>query len=88
VHRVGAILCGRPCVITYNTGGSPEAIDAETGIVVEKGDVDGLYEAIVQVCSKGKDFYTNKCRERAVRYFNKEDRYTDCLELYQSMLQR
>jgi len=82
-----ALACGTP-VITYNTGGSPEAIDAETGIVVEKGDLNGLYGAIVQICSKGKDFYTGKCRERAVRYFNKEDRYTDYLELYQSMLQQ
>jgi len=82
-----ALACGTP-VITYNTGGSPEAIDAETGIVVEKGDINGLYAAIDQICSKGKDFYTGKCRERAVRYFNKEDRYTDYLELYQSMLHR
>ncbi|HZK96174.1 MAG TPA: glycosyltransferase [Prolixibacteraceae bacterium] len=82
-----ALACGTS-VITYNTGGSPEAIDAETGIVVEKGDVSGLYEAIKLVCSKGKDFYTGKCRERAVRYFNKEDRYTEYLELYKSMHQR
>jgi len=82
-----ALACGTP-VITYNTGGSPEAIDAETGSIVEKGDLNGLYGAIVQVCSKGKDFYTDKCRERAVRHFNKEERYTDYLELYQSMLQR
>jgi len=81
------LACGTP-VITYNTGGSPEAIDAETGIVVEKGDLNGLYGAIVQVCRKGKDFYTAKCRERAVQYFNKEDRYKDYLELYQSMLLR
>ncbi|HEY5590931.1 MAG TPA: glycosyltransferase [Paludibacter sp.] len=82
-----ALACGTP-LITYNTGGSPEAIDAETGIVVEKGDLNGLYRAIEQVCSKGKDFYTGKCRERAVRFFNKEDRYTEYLELYKSMLQR
>ena len=37
--NIEALACGTP-VVTYNTGGSPEAIDKETGIVVEKGNVD------------------------------------------------
>jgi putative colanic acid biosynthesis glycosyltransferase len=83
--NIEALACGTP-VITYNTGGSPEAIDAETGIVVEKGDINELHKAILQICSKGKEFYSGKCRERAVQYFNKEERYKDYLELYKSML--
>lgn len=82
-----ALACGTP-VITYNTGGSPEAIDAETGIVVGKGDIKGLHKAILQISSKGKDFYKVKCRERAVQSFNKEERYKDYLELYKSMLKQ
>ena len=35
-----ALACGTP-VITYNTGGSPEAIDEKTGIVVKQGDIIG-----------------------------------------------
>ena len=80
-----ALACCTP-VITYNTGGSPEAINIETGIVVEKGDINGLYEAILHICRIGKDSYSLKCRERAVQYFNKEDRYADYLDLYKSML--
>lgn len=76
-----ALACGTP-VITYNTGGSLEAIDTETGIVVEKGDIDGLHKAILQICSKGKDFYSIKCRERAVKLYNKDGRYADYLNLY------
>ena len=33
-----ALACGTP-VVTYRTGGSPEAIDEHTGIVVAKGDI-------------------------------------------------
>ena len=36
-----ALACGTP-VITYRTGGCPEAIDDKTGIVVEKGNVRPL----------------------------------------------
>ena len=34
-----ALACGTP-VITFRTGGSPESIDDETGIVAEKGDTE------------------------------------------------
>ena len=39
--NIEALACGTP-VITYNTGGSPEAIDANTGQVIEKGDIKGF----------------------------------------------
>ena len=41
-----ALSCGTP-VITFATGGSPEAIDASCGKVVPKGDVDALLAAIL-----------------------------------------
>ncbi|MFR3995538.1 MAG: glycosyltransferase [Turicibacter sp.] len=34
-----AICCGTP-VVTYRTGGSPESIDEETGIILEQGAVE------------------------------------------------
>lgn len=79
--NIEALACGTP-VITYRTGGSPEAIDAETGIVVEKGDVDGLKEAIVRVVNNGKEYYRDKCRERALRHYDKEERYRDYIDLF------
>ncbi|NMC40767.1 MAG: glycosyltransferase, partial [Bacteroidales bacterium] len=39
--NIEALACGTP-VVTYKTGGSPEATDSETGFAVEKGDVGGL----------------------------------------------
>lgn len=83
--NIEALACGTP-VITYDTGGSPEAIDAATGCIVEKGDIKMLYEKIQLVLTKGKTHFTPLCRERAVKFFNKDDRYRDYLNLYQSIL--
>ncbi|MCX6238334.1 MAG: glycosyltransferase [Bacteroidia bacterium] len=80
-----ALSCGTP-VITYNTGGSPEAINANTGIVVEQGDINGIYQGILQICHNGKNFYSDKCYERVVTLFDKEDRYREYLALYKTLL--
>lgn len=61
-----AIACGTP-VITYKTGGSPEAVDGGTGIVVEQGDIDGLAAAIDRL-SNGD--YKDACRKRAEEEFD------------------
>ena len=81
--NIEALACGTP-VITYRTGGSPEAIDDETGFVVEKGDVEGLKAAIKKVVSNEKMYYSGKCRERVVKLYNKEERYKDYLNLFDS----
>ncbi len=80
-----ALACGIP-VVTYNTGGSPEAIDEATGFVIEKGNVQGLVAAVRTVLDSGKDHYRNICRQRAEQLFNKNDRYGDYLKLYESLL--
>lgn len=80
-----ALACGTP-VITYNTGGSPETIDNETGIVVEKGNINALAEAIKKITSTSKSYYSAKCRARAEQLYNKNDRYMDYLKLYEKLI--
>ena len=77
-----ALACGTP-VITYDTGGSPEAVDEHTGIVVPKGDMDALHRA-VEIATQGV-FDSNACCERAKKYDRRltAERY---IQLYQSML--
>jgi glycosyltransferase involved in cell wall biosynthesis len=77
--NIEAIACGTP-VITYNTGGSPEAIDKNTGIVVDKGDVDKLAEEIQKI-QKDKQMIAN-CRLRAESLFDSKQRFLDYLKLY------
>lgn len=78
-----ALACGTP-VITYRTGGSPEAIDESTGIVVNQGDIDGLVAAIRHL--KENPISQEACRQRAVQLFDKEERFMDYIRLYDELL--
>lgn len=46
-----AIACGTP-VITYNTGGSPEAVTEKTGVICKAGDIESVKSKIVDCISK------------------------------------
>lgn len=79
-----AIACGTP-VITYNTGGSVESVPKDVGMIVEKGDVEALRNAIVKLCDK--NCYTPEiCRSYAEKHFAKSDRYLDYISLYKSII--
>lgn len=80
-----AMACGTP-VITYNTGGSPESLDVATGIVVEKGNLTDVCEAVKKVCESGKASYAEACRKRAVQFFNNKDRFMEYIDLYNELL--
>lgn len=79
--NIEALACGTP-LITYRTGGSSEAVDEETGIVVEKGDLVGLENAIKTVQKNGKFYYSEKCRKRSERLYNNEERFKDYIVLF------
>lgn len=83
--NIEALACGTP-VITYNTGGSPEAVDCETGIVVEKGNIQGLVEAIREFSNRDRTQLWNTCRLRAEKLYNKNDRFQDYINLYEELL--
>lgn len=83
--NIEALACGTP-VITYNTGGSPEAIDSNTGVIVEKGNINQLLKAIEKVIESKDAFTQQMCRERAKRLFDKEERYQDYINLYNNLL--
>lgn len=82
-----ALACGTP-VITYNTGGSPEAIDENTGLTVKKGDIDELYRAINRVLEKGKISYSTECRKRAIKLYNYKDRFGEYMTLFQNLIEK
>ncbi len=80
-----ALACGTP-VITYRTGGSPEAIDEKTGVVVEQGNVESLANAIHQM--KEYPFSSEDCRKRAEECFDKDKCFEKYIELYNDLLQK
>lgn len=78
-----ALACGTP-VITYRTGGSPEAVDEKTGLVVPQGDVNALVAAICQL--REKPLSREDCRKRAEVCFDKDKCFQQYIDLYNSLL--
>lgn len=81
-----ALSCGTP-VITFNTGGSSEMLDEETGIIVDVDDVEAIKRAIEDVCEK------KKCsnRDYIVKYskkFDMRNKFTEYIKLYSDMIER
>lgn len=84
-----ALACGTP-VVTYRTGGSPEAIDENTGLIVEQGDVEAIASIVKSFELRDKsevEAQRKACRDRAERYFNKEERYNDYMTVYQGVIE-
>ena len=78
-----ALACGTP-VITYRTGGSPESLSEDTGIVIEQGDVKALAEAIKKM--RVNPFASNTCRKRATELFDKNELFMDYVKLYEKLV--
>lgn len=78
-----AIACGTP-IITYNTGGSVEAVGKETGEIVKKGDFNMLCQTIQSMIDKGKNI--SACRNQAINCFNKDDKFKRYISIYSSIL--
>lgn len=83
--NIEALASGTP-VITYNTGGSTEAIDIKTGRGVEKGNIRELHSSIMAVINTNDLYNTAQCCERAVRKFSAQERFGEYLNLYQELL--
>ena len=83
-----ALACGTP-VITYRTGGSPEAVSPETGWVVEQGDIQAVASIVSQIVKIRECeiiAQRNKCRERAELVFNKDVSFDAYLDLYNRLV--
>lgn len=78
-----ALACGTP-VVTYDTGGSPEAVDEYTGVVVPQGDVQSLADAILRL--KSHPLSSDACRSRAEKFFDKDKCFEQYLTLYNQLL--
>ena len=78
-----ALACGIP-VITYKTGGSPEAVDEKTGMVIEQGNVNALVNAIRKM--KAQPLLSSDCHQRAINCFEKDKCFEKYINLYESLI--
>lgn len=81
--NIEALACGKP-VITYNTGGSPEAIDETTGAVLEQGDINGIVNKIRFF--KNNPIPVEACRLRAEEHFDKNKCFEKYILLYNQLI--
>lgn len=79
--NIEALACGCP-VVTYNTGGSPEIIDRDTGIVIKKGNIDQMIDTFIQL-SNDYPFDHDTCIEHAKQY-SLDNMYKAYYDLYVS----
>lgn len=78
-----ALGCGIP-VITFDTGGSPECIDKNSGYVINGSSsvcLDDLQKKIEDIC-EGKKIERTQCLDRAAR-FDEKKKYMEYIELYE-----
>ena len=98
--NIEALACGTP-IVTFRTGGSVEAVIDDNvpynenaiyrsryGIIVPQCDFNAFLLAIREVCSKGKTYYINNCREKAVIKYNKSIQYLKYIDLYRNILNK
>jgi len=82
-----ALACGTP-VITFRSGGSPEAINEKTGFVIEKGDMVDLLNKIRDIKKVGKANYAHYCIELAQKNYNDKDMAAKYIALYEKILSK
>lgn len=82
-----ALACGTP-VLTYNTGGSVEAVTPKTGFIVEQGDLEAVLDAISIVSKNGKAYYSSACRGRAEECYDKNVVYQKYIDLYRQLFNK
>lgn len=77
-----ALACGLP-VITFNTGGSPETIDAGTGIVVESNEYSKLKEVLTDPSLTNR-LSKESCRTHSKKYAA-QDSFKAYIDLFEKM---
>lgn len=81
---VEAMSCGTPAIV-YNATASPELITPETGFIIEKGDINGVINAIKFTKETGKKNYSIACRNHVIRLYNKKDKLDEYFQLYKNV---
>lgn len=75
-----ALACGTP-VVTFCTGGSPEALDDTCGVVVEQEDLEHLEMEIIRIC-QNHPFSEKACMQKAEQ-FDMFDRFEEYIRIYE-----
>ena len=81
-----AQACGTP-VITFKSGGAPETVSENTGIVLEKAHSNQLYNAVMSIKDKKSFYSSDLCRNFVLQNFDKTKCFSKYISLYKELLQ-
>ena len=80
-----ALACGTP-VVCFDSTANPEIVVEGCGAVVKVGNVDDMFLKIKTILQNGKSTYSEKCRDFAVKNFNKQNKLVEYLNLFYKIL--
>jgi len=80
-----SLASGTP-VVVYDTGGCSEAVNYQVGLVVTKGDIDALTDAVVSM--RKNPISRVACRNWAESHFKNEACFNAYFELYDELLRK
>lgn len=83
--NIEALACGTP-VVTYMTGGSPEAVSENTGMIVEKGNIVSLIISVKRILSYDRGTIGIECRKRAEQLYDQNKLFQDYINLFNIIL--
>lgn len=79
------MACGTPSVV-YNSTASPELVDDKTGVICQRGDIDGVVNAIDTIMSWDREKTINNCRNRVLSLFSIQKNWNEYIDLYEEMI--
>lgn len=82
--NIESLACGTPCV-TFDTGGSGEIVDENTGAVVDKHDWKALMKKAVGI---SKVNMTDNCVKRARQFYSRKRADSEYISLYKDIVNR
>lgn len=79
-----AMLCGTPAVV-FNATACPEVI-GNTGYAVPPHDVEAMFEKVKEIEHKGRDYYSQRCKDKVIADYNYEKNVNKYISIYENML--
>lgn len=76
-----SIACGTP-VLTFDTGGSPEMLDSNSGSVVPYGDIRAMVREIERIYVD-RPYKSVDCIKRS-KFFDKREKFNSYVDLYEN----
>lgn len=82
--NIEALACGTP-VVTFDTGGSAEALNESCGLVTKEKSAKGIYDALL--CLKNHPLNRQECLKRG-REYDKNKRFEEYITLYRKIIEK